>query len=195
MKKATLIAVLISMMTISAQAQWFDFSENMNRGTIGFNSGLVGYHSVSDLANGSTWTFTDVGVGLSLSLFGAYVDFLYVTPDHMYDSYVVLHNWDDHDAFVINLGYQIPIYKDYVFITPIIGWSRVSTGYTIGNNIHVDPENHSIYHKYYSTWHRNDLNYGGILTGCPLRWLDINLGLTAHAAYAGIGINIGGIKQ
>ena len=194
MKKATLIAVLISMMTISAQAQWFDFSENLNRGTVGFDCGAVGYHSVIGLADGGT-TYIDFGVGLSVSLYGAYIDCLYATPEHMYDSYIVLHNWDDQDAFVINVGYQIPIYKDYVFITPVVGWSRVSTGYTEGNHVNIDPDSHVIHHKYHSTWHRNELNYGGIITCCPIKWLDINLGFTDHAAYGGIAVNFGGIKQ
>ena len=194
MKKFTLFVVLISMMTISVQAQWFDFSENMDRGTVGFDCGVVGSHSVVGLADGST-TFKEFGVGLSITLYGAYVDFLYAIPDHMYDSQIVLYDWDDQDAFVVNFGYQIPIYEDYVFITPLVGWSRVSTGYTQGYNITIDTDSHQIHHKYHSTWHRNDFNYGCVLTGCPVKWLDINIGLTAHAAYAGIAANIGAAKK
>jgi hypothetical protein len=108
----------------------------------------------------------------------------------MYDSHVVQYNWDDHDAFVINAGYQIPIYKNYVFITPLIGWSRVSTGITEGNNIGVDTESRSIFHKYHSTWHRNDFNYGGMLTVAPCKYFEINATFTAHAAYAGIAFNL-----
>ena len=187
MKKVALITVLFTMMTFSAKAQWFDFSQNMNRGVVGFHTGLVGYRGVNNI---SDMGLSDLGVGMSLAVCGVYVDFLYVTPDHMYDSHVVQYNWDDHDAFVINAGYQIPIYKNYVFITPLIGWSRVSTGITEGNNIGVDTESRSIFHKYHSTWHRNDFNYGGMLTVAPCKYFEINATFTAHAAYAGIAFNL-----
>ena len=191
MKKFAFLVVLFSMVTLSAQAQWFDFSENYDRATVGFNTGLVGYRSVGTMGDMS---LSDLGVGLSFSIMGAYVDFIYVSPDHMYDSHVVQMDWEDHDAFAINLGYQIPIYRDYLFITPIVGWTRVSTGFTEGNNIGIDTENHSIYHKYHSTWHRNDFNYGGILTGVPCKWFEINAAFTAHAAYAGVSFNLGNYR-
>ncbi|MBR5082672.1 MAG: hypothetical protein IKX35_09565 [Bacteroidales bacterium] len=186
-KKSILLVALLAMMSFSVKAQWFDFSQNTTRGVVGFHTGLVGYNNVNDIPDMS---LSDLGVGLSLNLAGVYADFLYVTPDHMYDSHVVFENWDDHDAFVINVGYQIPIYQDYVFITPLIGWSRVSTGITEGNNIGVDTEAGSIFHKYHSTWHRNDFNYGGMLTVVPCKYFEINAAFTAHAAYAGIAFNL-----
>lgn len=190
MKKAAFIALLFSVMTLNAQAQWFDFSENVERAVVGVNTGLVGYKSVSDLANNSTWNFADVGVGISVALAGFYADFVYVSPDHRFDSHIVQGNWDDHSALTINVGYQIPIYKDYVFITPMIGLARVTTGYTEGNNIGIDVESESIYHKYTPTWHRNDFNYGVGLTVAPCKWFEINANCTAHAATAGVGFNI-----
>ena len=187
MKKVALFAVLFSLMSLSAKAQWFDFSQNINRGVVGFHTGLVGYNNVNGI---SDMGLSDLGVGLSLNVAGVYADFLYVTPDHMYDSHIVFENWEDHDAFVINVGYQVPIYRNYVFITPIVGWSRVSTGITEGNNIGVDTESSSIFHKYHSTWHRNDFNYGGMLTVVPCKYFEINAAFTAHAAYAGIAFNL-----
>ena len=190
MKKLAFIAVLFSMMTINAQAQWFDFSENMNCAAVGINTGLVGYRNVSDLGIADTWDLADVGVGISFAVAGVYVDFVYVNPDHRFDSHVIMGNWDDHSALTINAGYQIPIYKNYVFITPMIGLSRVTTGYTEGNNIGVDFESESIYHKYVATWHRNDFNYGAGLTVAPCKWFEINASCTAHAATFGIGFNV-----
>lgn len=187
MKKLTIIAVLCSMMTLSAHAQWFDFSENLNRGVIGFHTGLVGYREINNIPD---MKFSDLGVGVSLNFMGVYADFLYVSPDHMYDSHIVMQDWEDHDAFTIQLGYQIPVYKNYVFVTPLIGWTRVSTGVTEGNNIGVDSESHSIFHKYHSTWHRNDFNYGGMITVAPCKYFEINASFTAHAAYAGIAFNL-----
>ena len=126
-------------------------------------------HHCEDCFNAETWNFSDVGVGVSAAIAGIYVDFVYVSPDHRFDSHVVMSNWDDHSALTINAGYQIPIYQDYVFITPIIGIARVTTGYTEGNNIGVDTESQSIYHKYTATWHRNDFNYGAHLTVVPCK--------------------------
>ena len=187
MKKVALFVMLFSLTTLSAKAQWFDFSQKMDRAVVGFHTGLVGYHAINDIPEMS---LSDLGVGMSIALAGVYVDFVYVSPDHMYDSHVVMEDWEDHDAFVINVGYQIPIYKDYVLITPLIGWSRVSTGITEGNNIGIDTESSSIFHKYHSTWHRNDFNYGGVITLVPCKYFEINLTGTAHAAYAGIAFNL-----
>ena len=187
MKKVALFVVLFSLLSLSAKAQWFDFSQNLNRGVVGFNVGLIGYH-----ANGEPGSadFSDLGVGVSLALAGSYLDFMYVSPDHMYDSHVVQYDWEDHDAFVINVGYQIPIYKHYVLVTPLIGWCRVSTGITEGNNIGVDPESRSIYHKYHSTWRDNCFNYGGMLTVVPCKYFEINATFSAHAIYGGIAFNL-----
>ena len=190
-KKSILLVALLAMVSFSVKAQWFNFSENQKRAVIGFHAGLVGYNDVNGI---NDMKLTDMGVGVSLNVLGVYADFLYVSPDHMYDSHVVQTNWEDHDAFVINVGYQIPIYQNYVFITPVIGWSRVSTGITEGNNIGVDPERRSIFHKYHSTWHRNDFNYGGVLTVAPSKYFEINAAFTAHAAYAGIAFNLANFK-
>lgn len=195
MKKLAVFVALFTMMSLSAKAQWFNFLENQTRAVVGINTGLVGYRSVSDLSNNTTWNLSDVGVGISVAIDGVYVDFLYVTPDHRFDSHVVNVNWDDHSALTINAGYQIPIYGDYVFITPMIGFSRVTTGYTEGNNISVDPESYSIYHKYTPTWHRHDFNYGGGITVVPSRWFEINATCTAHASYLGVAFNLMNFKE
>ena len=192
MKKLALIALLFSMMTISAQAQWFDFSENTNRAVVGFNTGLVGFKNVtsSTALLPETWNLSDIGVGVSVAIMGVYVDFVYVSPDHRFDSHVIMGNWDDHSAMTINVGYQIPIYRNYVFITPMIGYCRATTGYTEGNNIGFDVEAESIDHKYTAVNKYNDFNYGAGLTVAPCKWFEINLNCTAHAATAGIAVNL-----
>ena len=187
--------MFFTLMTLSANAQWFDFSENNDRAVVGINTGLVGYRNVTDLGIADTWDFADVGVGGSIAIAGVYVDFVYVNPDHRFDSHIIMGNWDDHSALTLNAGYQIPIYKDYVFITPMIGWSRVTTGYTEGNNIGFDAESQSIYHKYTPTWHRNDFNYGAGLTVVPCKWFEINANCTAHAASLGVGFNLMNYKE
>ena len=192
MKKLAIFAVLLSMMTIGAQAQWFDFSENTNRAVVGFNTGLVGFKNFtsSTALLPETWNLSDIGVGVSVAIMGVYVDFVYVSPDHRFDSHVIMGNWDDHSAMTLNVGYQIPIYRNYVFITPMIGYCRATTGYTEGNNIGFDVEAKSIYHKYTAVNKYNDFNYGAGLTVAPCKWFEINLNCTAHAATAGIAVNL-----
>ena len=192
MKKISLIAALFVMMTFSAQAQWFDFSENMYRAVFGINTGLVGFKNVtsSTALNPSTWTLSDIGVGVSVAIAGVYFDFVYVSPDHRFDSHVVMGNWDDHSALTINVGYQIPIYKNYVFITPMIGLCKATTGYTEGNNIGVDVQSESIYHKYTAVNKFYGFNYGASLSVVPSKWFDINLNCTAHAATLGVAFNV-----
>jgi hypothetical protein len=95
----------------------------------------------------------------------------------------------------INVGYQIPIYKNYVFVTPMIGFSRVTTGYTEGNNFGVSSESHQLYHEYVATWHRNDFNYGAGITVVPCKWFEINATCTAHVASAGFAFNLMNFKN
>ena len=198
MKKVALIAVLFSMMTISAHAQWLDFSQNMNRAVFGIHIGPAGYDSFGELFKNSNtmpygtqpWDFSNIGYGISVAIAGVYVDFLYVSPDHRFDSHVVSVDWPDHTALTINAGYQIPIFEDYVFITPMIGFSRLTTGLTEGNNIGVDPDSYSIFHKYTTTWSRNDFNYGGGITIVPCKWFELTATCTNHSAYAGVAFNL-----
>lgn len=186
-KKSLVIIAILALSSISLKAQWFDFNENTTRVTAGFNTGLVGYRHVGEI---SDMKVTDIGFGGVVTLVGAWLDFVYVMPDHRFDSHVVQQNWDDHKALVINAGYQIPIYRHYAFVTPLIGLSYVSTGYTEGNNIGIDQESSSIYHKYVSTWSRYDFNYGGALTVVPCKWFELNAVFTAHAVYGGIAFNL-----
>ena len=86
MKKVALIAVLFSLMSLNANAQWFDLTQNLNRGVVGFPTGLMGYNNVSDMS------LSDLSVGISLNVAGVYLDFVYVTSDHMYDSHIGTEN-------------------------------------------------------------------------------------------------------
>lgn len=191
-KKSMLFFVLLSLISFSVKAQWFDFSENEKRAVLGFNTGVAGFRSVGEM---NKVTFSDIGAGVNLVFKGVWLDCLYVMPDHRFDSHIVQENWDDHSALVINAGYQIPIYKSRLFITPLIGLSRATIGYTEGNNIGIDVENHSIYHKYTVTEATHQFNYGGALTVRPFKRVEIDAIFTSHAAYAGIGIDITSIKE
>ena len=202
MKKLAILAVLFSFMTISAQAQWFDFSENMDRSIIGFHFGPMGYNNFEDLLHTPDinieyddyskpfWDFSNFGYGMSITLAGLYFDFSMIVPDHKFDKKVGTIDWRDHSAFYLNAGYQIPFFENIIFFTPIIGFSRVTTGVTKGDEIGVDPDSYSWYHEYQSTWHRHEFNYGLGLTIAPSEWFELYASCTKHGSWVGIGFNL-----
>ena len=156
MKKIALIAVLISMMTLSAKAQWFDFSQNITDATFGLNLGVVGY----DYGHGQIdRTYSGLGFGISASIVGVYLDFIYQSPEHKWDRTVTQQEYPDQTALTINMGYKIPVLP-WLNLTPVIGYSNETYGRTLGNSIGVDTESSSIYHDYVRDGIYNHFNYG-----------------------------------
>jgi len=191
MKKVAFFAVLFSMITINAKAQWFDFSQNMSDFSIGVDAGVVGYH----FGNGQIdKTYNGFGYGLNASLLGFYVDFIYQRPEHRWDRTVTQVEYDDHTALTINVGYKIPILP-WLSLTPLIGYSNETTGKTLGNSIGVDTERHSIYHDYKRETINNHFNYGAGLTINPISWLEFGGICTAHALYGKLAINFMRFKK
>ena len=186
MKKIALIAVLFSMMTISAKAQVFDFSQNMYDATFGVNLGAVGYHFDGSHIDK---TYAGFGVGLSASLVGVYVDFMYQSPEHRWGNKIDPFLYNDHTALTINVGYKIPVLP-FLNITPMIGYSNETTGVTDCSTINIDYENHSIYHDYDVEHRYNHFNYGVGLSVKPIEWLEIGGVCTAHATYGNVSINL-----
>jgi hypothetical protein len=186
MKKVVLIAVLFSMVTLSAKAQWFDFSQNAYDATIGLNLGMVGYH----FGNGQIdKTYSDFGGGVSASLLGVYADFIYQSPEHRWDRKVTQAQYDDHTALAINVGYKVPVLP-WLNIIPLIGYSNETTGKTLGNSIGVDTESHSIYHDYNVEHRYNHFNYGVGLSVKPIKWLEIGGVCSASAIYGNVSVNL-----
>lgn len=183
MKKVALFAVLFSLMTISAKAQWFDFSNN-HRASIGFNAGVVGYNLEKGGINSE---LADFGIGGSLSIEGCYIDFIYQQPEHRYSNEVGVPDWDDHTALAINMGYQLPVLP-WLFLTPMIGYSNQTTGTTFANQISA--ENSSIVHKYEKQTIEHHFNYGVGLTLRPIKWVEIGAVATAHAVYGNIALSM-----
>ena len=177
MKKVALFAVLFSMVTLSAKAQWFDFSQNTHDATVGLNLCMVGYHLGNHQAEKDLSGF---GFGVSASLVGFYADFIYQNPEHRWDRKVTQVEYDDHTALAINVGYKIPVLP-WLNIIPLIGYSNETTGKTLGNSIGVDTESHSIYHDYKVEHRNNHFNYGVGLSVKPIKWLD-NSSPTAAAS-------------
>lgn len=185
MKKVTLIAVLLSMMTITAKAQLFDLSNNI-RASIGLNLGMVGYKfdkQVLDMG------LADFGIGASLSVGGVYFDFIYQAPEHRYEKVKPNQpDWHDHTALTINAGYQIPILS-WLFVTPLVGYSNETTGITRAYD--VTAESNSIVHKYDRENIYHHFNYGVGLMLRPFRMIEIGAVATTHAVYGNISLSAG----
>ena len=191
MKKVTVLAVLLSLMTVSAKAQVFDFTNNLTDVTIGFNIGAVGY----DFANGHIdKTYNGFGTGVSFSLLGVYLDFIYQQPEHKWDRKVTEAEYDDHTALTINAGYKIPVLP-WLNLIPLVGYSNETTGKTIGNSIGVDVESESIYHDYERETIASHFNYGLGLSVKPIKWLEIGGVCTSHAVYGNISLNLFELKN
>ena len=186
MKKVVLFAVLFSMATLSAKAQWFDFSQNAYDASVGVNLGMVGYHLGNKQAQKDLAGF---GFGVSASLVGFYADFIYQNPEHRWDRKVTQVEYDDHTALAINVGYKIPVLP-WLNIIPLIGYSNETTGKTLGNSIGVDTESHSIYHDYNVEHRYNHFNYGVGLSVKPIKWLEIGGVCSASAIYGNVSVNL-----
>lgn len=184
MKKIALIAVLISTMALSAKAQWLDFSQNRSDATVGLNLGAVGYHFNGNIDN----TYADFGIGFSFSFLGAYIDFMYQSPEHRWGNKIDPILFNDHTALTINAGYKIPVLP-WLNVTPLIGYSNETTGWTDCSTINIDYDSHSIYHDYDVEYRYNHFNYGLGISAKPINWLEIGAVCTAHATYGNISIN------
>lgn len=193
--KKSILFVAMATMALTASAQWFDFSQNAHRYSIGFNLGQAGNSS----------QFHDFGFGASLSAWGVYVDFISAGPQYKYDNRVASINdpatvrfVPDSTTTVVNLGYQIPVLP-WLRIMPIIGFNINSSGRTdlathsaetTGTAESVSVE---LYHDYTREQSWNYLNYGGGIFVRPVKWIDIYGVYTIHAIYGGISFNLDAI--
>ncbi len=190
MKKIAIIAVLFTTFTFSAKAQWFDFSENYNDFTIGFNGGVVGYDFNGTLDK----NIADAGFGISVSLLGVYVDFIYQQPEHKFGNKITPMVYYDHSALTINAGYKIPV-TNWLNITPLLGYSNETYGETDCSTINVEYESNSVYHDYNVTERFNHFNYGLGLSFKPTDWIELGGVCTAHAVYGNISLNLLGLRK
>lgn len=188
MKKSIIIVALMAMV-MSANAQWFDFSNNKDHYEVGFNCGLVGWNT----------EFSGFGAGASINVMGVYLDYLQTGPMYKYDNHVVDALYDDSVAFVINAGYQIPVLP-WLRVMPMVGYCQTNNGYTdaMTVNIEVDDDHDArIYHDYYvaAGSRRHHFNVGVGLFVQPIRWLEIYAIGSMNALYGGISINLGALKD
>ena len=143
-----IFAMLLALGCNSANAQMFNFADNNHHFTL----------------------------GLQLGQAGVYVDFLCAGPKHRNDHHVNSSRPSDHEAFAINVGYQIPV-TSWLRIAPIIGYCQTNHGYTDMSTvrIHVSSKSHrgSIYHDYYPQERFHDFNYGGGRFIQPFKYFEI----------------------
>ena len=194
MKKLAIVAVLLTAFTFSAKAQWFDFSENLKDLTIGVNAGAVGYdYNISGNPHLNK-NIADFGCGVSVSLLGLYVDFIYQSPEHEWGNKITPDIYHDHTALTINAGYKIPVLH-WLNVTPVIGYSNETYGETDCSTINVNFESQSIYHDYTVKERYSHFNYGLGLSFKPTDWIEFGGVCTAHAVYGNISFNLLGLKD
>lgn len=191
MKKGFILVALVAL-TMSVSAQWFDFSNNVHRYSIGINLGQAG----------ASPQFHDFGMGISLSAWGFYADFISAGPMYKYDNRVASMNdpanlrfLDDSTSTVVNFGYQIPVLP-WLRIMPLVGFYVNTWGYTdmathnaetSGSDEYVTV---SLTHDYTSVSSRTYFNFGGGLVITPVKWVNIYGVYTTKAIYGGISINL-----
>lgn len=185
MKKSILFFAALMAVVMSANAQWFDFSNNKERAGIGVHFGMAGWNS----------EYQDFGAGVSLNVMGVYLDILQGGPAHKYDNHVTNTIYDDSVAFHINAGYQIPVLP-WLRVMPMVGYHQSNAGKTDATtvNIEVDGEySASMYHDYDVTpgTRKHHFNFGCGLFVQPIRWLDIYAIASRYAIYGGLSFNLG----
>ena len=101
--------------------------------------------------------------------------------------------WNDHVAFCINAGYQIPILR-WLRLMPLIGYAQTNDGITDASVTiwEIDEDSSDTYHPYKVTRGSRShyFNYGGGLSIQPCKWFSINLIATNNALYGGVGVDL-----
>lgn len=157
-----------------------DFSLNNERFSAGLHGGVVALGTEHQGA----------GIGFNVTAFGVSVDYVGYSPEHRHTPRN--DKWNDSEAFSVNLGYHIPIFK-FLSIYPVVGYSNRSDGVTDGAKHHysVDEDDYSVtrYNKYTADWVEHRFNYGCGVAVRPFSWLSIHVVGSRNAIYGGIGVN------
>ncbi|MCR5445262.1 MAG: hypothetical protein K6E96_06235 [Bacteroidales bacterium] len=191
MKKTVLLLAAVVAMAMSANAQWFDFKNNVHRYELGLNLGLTGINT----------GFEQFGMGASVSAWGVYLDFTSAGPMYKYDNHVASMNdpenlrlKPDSTTTTINLGYQIPVLP-WLRIMPLVGFNITTSGHTdmATHNAEVNGDgdyvNVELYHDYIREYRWSYFNFGGGIVISPIKWVSIYGIYTTRAIYGGITFN------
>ncbi len=185
MKRSIILAAILTL-AMSANAQWFDFSNNNGRFDIGLQLGQTGIGT----------DFTRFGGGISADVYGVHLDFLGSGPMYKYDNHVDVGptaQVPDSTVLNINFGYQIPVLP-WFRVMPIIGHCHTTHGYTDFSTVNVEVDDDysaQIYHDYVRQGPaRHYLNYGCGLVIQPVKWVSIYGVYTTCSIYGGVSLNI-----
>ena len=194
MKKALLIFAMGALFSMSASAQWFDFSNNNKRLNVGLHVGPTGIGT----------DFSQFGWGGSLDVYGVYIDYIGAGPMYKYDNHVNVGPtamMPDSTVSTINIGYQIPILP-WLRIMPVIGHCHTTHGYTDFSTVNVEVTGSSestsaqMYHDYVKEGAaRHYWNYGGGIIVTPVKWVNIYGIYTIRSIYGGISFNLGALSE
>jgi hypothetical protein len=186
--KKTLIIVALLTIAFSANAQWFNFSNNMKRFEIGFTVGQAG----------STTEYAGLGIGANLVAFGVQVDFLHKGPEHQYDNHIESKLYNDNVAWIVNGGYQIPVLS-WLKVVPMAGYCQTNEGITDASTINFNHGEYTttFYHDYDVTpgTRQHHFNFGCGIALQPLPWMSINAAYTKYAIYGGLSLNLFGFSN
>lgn len=185
MKKKILLIVALATLGLSANAQWFDFSNNNERFGAGFQLGQ----------SASGTEYATLGWGFSLHAYGVYMDVLLARPDHEFDNHVTNTLYRDSASFNIQLGYMIPVLP-WLRVIPLLGYSQTNYGDTDATTVNIssDGVTSSIYHDYTVVpgSRKHYFNFGVGVAVSPIKYLDLYAVYTARAIYGGISFSISG---
>ena len=195
MKKALLIFAMGALLSMSANAQWFDFKNNVHRYEIGVNIGMAGIGT----------EFHDLGFGASVSAWGVYLDVLSAGPKYQYNNHVEGFSRGnalvpDSTATTVNIGYQIPVLP-WLRVMPLIGFCRNTSGYTDFSTVNIDingSDNSTtgqIYHDYIKEHGHGSFNFGGGLVISPVKWVSVYGVYTPRAIYGGVSLNLSTLAE
>jgi hypothetical protein len=164
-----LLMILLAGQQMKA-VDWFPVREVNSKFSFSIGGGAVLYSGANSAA-----------VGLSGTMWGAHLRIMGLWPAHSSDASV--EKQDDKSCFAVHAGYQIPITKA-IRIIPLIGYSRVSLGYTDGSNYTI---NNGIHNHFETTDKTDGLDYGGSLV-FNHKMLVITASYTTHTAFGSIGV-------
>ena len=197
MKKALLIFAMGALLSMSANAQWFDFKNNVHRYEIGINLGMVGTNA----------QFSSFGFGASVSAWGVYLDFIGAGPMYKYDNRVASMNdpynqrfFPDSTTTAINLGYQIPVLP-WLRVMPLIGFNVNTSGHTdmATHNAQTSSDGDYVSVELYHDYNRENtwtyFNFGGGLVISPIKWVSIYGVYTKQAIYGGVTFNLSALAD
>lgn len=185
--KKVLFAVVLVAMSMNAKAQWFSLESNCDYYQLGLNLGSAGFGT----------EYAGFGFGASLAVWGVYIDCLVNPPASATDNHVKDELWPDQEAFVVNVGYQIPILP-WLRLTPLIGYSQTNYGFVDASTVNVNVDSQTstghISHDYNPVERFHEVNFGAGIFVQPIEEINLYAVATRRAIYGGVSFVLNEFK-